>query len=272
MNPNTIYVRASRAEAVRRVRLAAAIAAGRAPDSHGIANGVGLRVAVAFFSKVKQAFIVKSRGGTDEAGISWPPLSKEYLAYGRRFGPGEQAELKRAAGLGRGNRLAPGGKKGLLNAAQLKRWRQVYAQNLAWLASREDIGTAKAKAAAIAWNVLKREGAQTKLQVYGSRQVEILRDTGILFNSLSPGQLSTSDASASYTPPDGQICEVVPGEVVLGTNVEYAKYHHHGNGKRSRKLWPDADQIPESWWQDMAEQAAGGLRAAIVAIIGGRAA
>ena len=31
-------------------------------------------------------------------------------------------------------------------------------------------------------------GAKTKVEVLGGRQVEILRDTGVLFNSLSPGR------------------------------------------------------------------------------------
>lgn len=248
------------------------ILAGRVPDQHGIARGFMLRLAVAFLEKVKLAFIVKSRGGTDEAGISWPPLSKEYLAYGRRFGRGEQAALKRAAGLGSANRHAPGG-KGLLTAAQEKRWWQIYRSNLPWLAAANPIKVAKSRAAAIAWNQIKKEGGKTKLEVFGNRQVDILRDTGVLFNSLSPGELSPNGPNASYARPDGQIVETHPGELIVGTNVAYAAAHHKAkNPKRLRRLWPEANEIPQQWWEYFSRQASGGLRFAVELIVGGRAA
>ena len=104
------------------------ILAGDVADKHGIRHGFRMRLASAFFEKVKLAFITKSRGGTDEAGIKWKPLSKEYLAYGRvgvtgnknrRFKRGEQHALKKGEGLGRGHKYAPGGQTGLLTKAQL---------------------------------------------------------------------------------------------------------------------------------------------------------
>lgn len=271
MTETTIYVRASRQEIRHRVRLLAAILSGRAPDRFGIARGFMLRLAVAFLQKVKEAFIVKARGGTDDAGISWPKQSKEYLAYGRRFGKGEQAALKAAAGLGKGNRFGPGNTKGLLSAAQLKRWRQVYASNLAWLSAREPAGEAKGHAAAIAWATLKREGAKTKLDVFGNRDVEILRDTGVLFNSLSPGELSGSGADANYSPEPNQVVQANPGELIVGTNVAYAAAHHRGK-RVKRPLWPEAEQIPPSWWSYFMEQAQGGLVQAVQLVVGGKAA
>ncbi len=273
MRNATIYTRASRAEVRRMVALLPTIIAGKTADPGGIAHGFAMRLSMAFFSKVKTAFIDKSRGGTDDAGDKWPPLTKAYLAYGRRFGRGERAALKRGAGLGAGNRFAPGGNKGLLTAAQLKRWNQLYAQNLAWLAARDGIDAAKGHAAAIAWSALKKEGAKTKLEVFGNRQVEILRDTGVLFNSLSPGALTTSGADASYAPPAGQVVEHRPGEVLLGTNVEYAAYHHEAKSlKRRRRLWPEPNRIPESWWRSIINQANGGLVDAITLLVRGRAA
>lgn len=274
MPETVIHVRASREEIRRRIALLPMILSGRVPDQHGIARGFVLRLAVAFLEKVKLAFIAKSRGGTDEAGISWPPLSREYLAYGRRFGRGEQAALKAAAGLGRANRFAPGGNKGLLTASQLKRWNQVFASSMKWLQARgESLEEAKGHAAAIAWSTVKKEGARTKLDVFGSRQVEILRDTGVLFNSLSPGELSASGADAAYQAPDGQIVEHHPGELIVGTNVAYAAAHHKAkNPRRRRPLWPEADQIPQAWWSYFSRQAAGGMRFAVELIVGGRAA
>lgn len=232
--------------------------AGRAPDVLGVVQGFKARLAVAFWSKIKLAFIEKSRGGTDETGVKWAPLTKAYLAYQRRFGPGEKAALKAGAGLGKGNHLAPGGKDGLLNAAQLKEWQQVYARNVAWLSKRHPEGDAKGIAAGVAWNVIKAHGAKTKLDVFGSREVEILRDTGILFNSISPG----AESGGRYSPPADQIFEDRPGELIAGTSVKYAAAHNYGNPKKglpARQILPPADKVPESWLDDFAEQARDGF-------------
>lgn len=265
MSERVLYVRISRPELRRRLALLPAILAGRAPDEFNIQRGFMLRLAVAFLEKVKLAFITKARGGTDEAGESWPKLSRKYLAYGRRFGRGEQAALKKAAGLGRANN-----RRGLLTAAQDKRWKKIYARNLAWLAARESIGEAKAHAASIAWAQLKREGAQTKLDVYGNREVEILRDTGILFNSLSPGLLSPRGADAAYSAKPNQIIRFRQGELIVGTEVPYASRHHNGVKVPQRRLWPR--NIPASWYAYFTRQADAGLAKGIELLSGGRAA
>ena len=273
MAEHVIYTRVPPHEAKAALALLPRILAGNEPDRHGIARGFRLRLAAAFLSKVKQAFLVKSAGGTDEAGISWPPLSAAYLAYGRRFGRGEQAALKKSAGLGAGNRYAPGGNKGLLTKAQLTRWKQVYGHTFRTLSASVPIGEAKRKAAAIAWARIKKEGARTKLDVFGSRRVEILRDTGILFNSLSPGTLSAGGADASYSAPPGQVVRMGANDLVVGTNVPYATYHHNAKNPRAhRPLWPEPDQVPQAWHEDFAETAARGLTQAITLLVKGRAA
>lgn len=267
MPERIIYTRASRHDIRRIARMLPAILAGRAADPIGVARGFSLRLAVAFLSLVKLAFIIKMRGGTDAAGIRWKPLSKAYLAYGRRFGKGEKAGLKKAAGLGKGNRYSPGGKDGVLTKQQEARWWQVYKRNLGWLAAREgNLGSAKAAAASIAWATIKREGAKTKLEVFGNRQVEILRDTGVLFNSLSPGVLNEAGADASYSPPDGQVVRPSPGQMIVGTNVVYAMRNH-----RTRPLWPDGDKLPKEWLDDLADQASGGMADAVALLARGAA-
>jgi hypothetical protein len=272
MATRTIYTSASRADLKRRLSALPGILSGRLPDRLGIARGYKLRLAVAFLEKIKLAFITKSRGGTDECGISWPRLSRAYLAYGRRFGRGEQAALKRAAGLGRGNRFAPGGHDGLLTRQQEREWWTIYRRNLAWLAATMPIGRAKGRAAAIAWAEMKRRGARTKLDVYGNREVEILRDTGTLFNSLQPGILSEMGPDASYSAPDGQIVIDRPGELLVGTNVEHGR-HHQGTPERPgrRRFLPRPDEIPQDWHDDFAAQADAGLPAAIEMIARGAA-
>lgn len=264
MPTKVIYTSASRADLKRRLSALPGILSGRLPDRLGIAHGFKMRLAVAFLEKIKLAFITKSRGGTDECGISWPKLSKAYLAYQRRFGPGEKAALKKAAGLGSGNRFAPGGRDGLLTKQQEKEWWAIYRRNLAWLAAREPLGEAKGHAAAIAWAEMKRRGARTKLDVYGNREVEILRDTGTLFNSLQPGVLGELGPDASYSTPDGQIVIDRPGELLVGTNVEHAKYHQGDAEKPGRRRFlPRADEIPPDWHEDFAEHADAGLPIAI---------
>lgn len=235
---------------VRRVaRSLALLLAGREPDTQQISRGFLLAIGFAALSDIKRAFIVKSRGGTDEMGIKWPRLSKKYLAYGRRFGKGEQAGLKAAAGLGKGNRLAPGTNKGLLTRDQLTLWRKIYSQVLNRSLVTMPEAAAKGKAAAIAWTKLKEMGAKTKLEVYGNRQVEILRDTGVLFNTLSPGVLSGNNYAKPHA---DQIFDVGAGSIIIGTNHQFAAVHNFGSVARNiprRQFLPDSDsQIPDSWW------------------------
>lgn len=253
-----IHTRLSRPELRARLAEIPRILSGRSPDRHGIAHGFALRLAVSFFSKVKQAFITKARGGTDECGISWPPLSPEYLAY--RRGP----KSTRTAG-----KNAPGGNDGFMNKTQLKRWRKVYSGALARLSATMPLGEAKGFAAAIAWKDAKASGVKTKLDVFGNRQVEILRDRGLLFNSLSPGVLAERGADATYSPPTDQVVDFRPGELAVGTNVEYAQYHQ-GTPDRPgrRRLWPNADEVPQAWLEDFSEAAASGLPIAIRMLAG----
>jgi len=67
---------------------------------------------------------------------------------------------------------------------------------------------------------------------------EILRDTGVLLNSLSPG-----------VSVPGQVLEVHPGEVIVGTNVPYAPFIHLGTPRMpARPLWPSPEKWPSEWW------------------------
>lgn len=108
----------------------------------------------------------------------------------------------------------------------------------------------KSHAARRAWTILRREGANTLFDKYANRQVEILRDTGLLLNSLSPGA----------TIPE-QVFRVEPGAVVVGTNRKGAAAHHHGvPGKLpQRRLWPDPKDWPDTWWADITDQIKQGL-------------
>lgn len=226
---------------------------GRARDTHGIASGFRARMAWTFFSLVMPAFQVKGRGGTDEAGDSWPELSAAYLAYQRPI-TGRQRP--------KAGKLAPGGKDGLLTKAQLASWRHIYARQLLRLSSSHQPTDAKSIAAAIAWSVIKKQGAKTKLADprFGGRQVgsyQILVDEGTLRRSIQPGELVGTGEVTYQKPDNGQIVEGRPGQVVVGSSVPYAKAHHEGVGVPQRRLWPE--QFPASWWRQIMDQAAAGI-------------
>lgn len=226
------------------------ILSGHAPDPLGIARGLQLRLGVALLSKVQQAFIVKSRGGTGEDGIRWKPMKPASIA-GRRTTGGERRQL----GIS-GKRV-----RGLLTPAQDKRWRSIFAKEKARLIAKFGLGDkeAAARAAQKAWAILKSEGAKTKLAVLGSRQVDIMRDTGRLFRSLSPGVEDRPSGA------DGQVFQTPPGRVIVGTNVVYAAYQH-----RLRPLWPPGGRLPEAWWQQLVKAGVRGLAQAVRLLIEGQ--
>ena len=228
-----VYFRGSRRGAVDAITdvTNALIGKGNARLAKGVQTAVGVQV----LSDVTEAYVVKARGGVGEDGIRWPRLSPKTLAYGRRAP--------------RGKGYAPGGKDGLLTKKQLARWRQIYGRTLARLAASEDLTAAKGRAAAIAWAQVKREGGKTKIGVYASRPHEVLRDTGVLLNSLSPALPVGAE----------QVFDTSPGSVVVGTSVAYASVHHRGNkakGIPRRPLWPDTS--PRIWlerWSRVAREA-----------------
>lgn len=228
-----------------------AILAGKVADEFGIMRGFKLRMAFAFFSIIKEAYIEKSRGGTDAAGITWPKLSPEYLAYKRPMGKnGQGSRQPPVAG-----KLAPGGNDGFMGKKDLERWRGIYGSTLARLSLQVPVKEAKERAAMIAWADAKRRGVKTKLEVFGSRDVEILRDRGILFNSLSPGIIHEQKTDASYSKPDNQVLEMLPGVLLVGTNVEYAAHHQNG----ARPLWPKDGELPQVWVDEIVEVGVSGL-------------
>lgn len=237
----TVYCRA----AIATVRDALARVPMVARQGGPIADAMMTRCGLAILGRIKQAFVVKARGGTDEAGESWKPLSPKTIAYSktRQRGRGRRtrAEKKREAFPSQA-----------LTAKQQKRWWEVYRRQLPIYKGN------KGHAAAVAWLALKREGATTLLDKYGHRQVEILRDTGLLLNSLSPGVDSSE-----------QVFRVGDGEVVVGTNRKGAIAHHHGIPDRlpQRRLWAEPSHWPRSWWQDVLEQAKQGLLDVAVSLI-----
>lgn len=154
--PERIFFDGDRVELLRLLRSLPALLAGRGSDGGGIARRVLAGLGVDLLTELKLAYIAKSRGGTDEAGITWQPLAESTIRSRRKGG------------------AARGGN-----------------------------------------------------DEYGDGQVEILRDTGRLLNSLSPM------VEGGAAGPD-QLFTVGAGRVRVGTTVEYAKYHQDGGSKPGR--------------------------------------
>ena len=217
-----------------------------------IADAMMTRIGIALLGRIRKAFIDKARGGADEAGDTWKPLAKSTVAYSRRHRklhgrPSESRAFSTAnnkpwipkAGVRAG--YAP---SYALTDRQNARWWELYRKYLA-------IYRNPGHAAAAAWIVSKAEGAHTLMELYGDARVKILRDTGLLLNSLSPGVRSKD-----------QVFRVGLGEVIVGTNRKWASVHHHGSRDGripQRRLWPPVPKWPHSWWIDMLEQAWGGM-------------
>lgn len=246
-----LIYRGDRAELQRLLQRIPLLLSQRVTDPYRLAQSLQLRCGVALLSQVQQDFLRKSRGQTGRDGIRWAPLKPATVAQ-RRITAAE----KRAAGLGRGNRF-----RGLLNAGQDRQWRRIFASRLARLRLTLPEDQAKATAARIAWAVLKAQGAPTRLGLFGHRRVDILRDTGELFRSLSPG----IEDRPSRAP--GQIFQVTPQGVLVGTNKKV--WHHRGIPGRlpARPLWPLDGRIPPAWWPAIYEAAQRGLLRLIVLLV-----
>lgn len=225
------------------------IFAGHVADPLSIAKGLQLRLGVALLSKVQQAFVVKSRGGTGDDGIIWKPMKPASIAQ-RRTTAAERKQL----GIS-GKRV-----RGLLTPAEDKRWWKIFAQRKAMFMGKFGLSEQEAsgRAAQAAWTILKSQGAKTKLAVLGSRQVDMCRDTSRYFRSLSPG---VDDRPSGA---DGQVFETPPGRVIVGTNVAYAEHQ-----AKMRPLWPAGGKLPDAWWRHLMQVAVRGAMRAASLLVGG---
>jgi hypothetical protein len=251
----TVATSASRADVSGLMRRLPGILSGRLPDEGGIAAGFRARLTFVLFALIQDRFEKLGRGGSDENGEEWAPLSKSYLAY-------QRPTTGRGRPMG-GGKAGGSGEDGLLTDAEDAAWWAVYRRHLGFLATRHPIKKAKGIAAAKAWQAVKGSGGQTKIDdaAFGGRQIgdyQVLFDSGTLFVSLSVGELSESGAGASYSPSSPeQIAREEPGKLVVGSSVPYAIFHHKGKGRAHRSLWPDP--IPSSWWRQILDQALAGL-------------
>jgi hypothetical protein len=256
-----INFRGSRADVSRIAQQLAGILSGREPDTLGIGRGFLLALGFAVLSSVKEAYVIKARGGTDAMGIKWPKLKPQTIAN-RRVGPGDI----RSSALIR--------EREKVRKRELARIKREFARQEGRLFERFllslDAKEARKRARQMASARATRATGLTKVQTLGARMVEILRDTGVLLNSLSPGRLAGEGANVVYSKPGGeggqdQVVDVSPGELIAGTNVAYAATHQFGDPSRNiprRQILPDNEsQVPEVWWEDWLDIAVRSLEA-----------
>ncbi len=253
----TVYVRASKAQVRQILRDLPALCTGGKSGASAVARVLFVRMGLAALDKIRTAFVTKARGGTDEAGERWAPLSPLTIAYSRRHRTGKKWTSKKIRG---GVRPSAA-----LTKAQQAQWWSHYKNFLGRYRGN------KAHAAAAAWISIKAAGATTLMQRYGQTQVEILRDTGLLLNSLTPGAPADTAPSSPPRKPH-QVFRTGRGEVIIGTSREWAGTHHNGVPGRipQRRLWPRPGQWPASWWQSILEQGRQGLIDVLLYALGKR--
>jgi hypothetical protein len=251
----TVVVRASLPQALRLINRVPSIVSGHSTLAASPQRQLQIRLGLAALDRIRLAFVKKARGETDEAGGRWAPLKPETIAYSRRH-PGVPPKKTRA-------KYAP---SWMLTKKQRERWWSLYGSFVARYGSSPD---GKSHAAAVAWIISKEEGATTLLKTYGGEKVEILRDTGILLNSLSP-RVPPEAAPPTAPRQPLQVFRLLKGVVEVGTRRKYAGTHHRGIPGRlpQRRLWPEPSRWPASWWGRLLTQARAGVIDVILSLLG----
>lgn len=148
MSQSTVLTNLTRAEAIEALMsLPQEMTGGRRA-----ARATLVRLGLAMLRKIHEAFLVKMRGGTDDAGDRWAPLSPVTIAMRRRKRGGTSSKKGRAPGRQR-------------------------------KASADDLTPTQRRTRAVI------KGAGSHFDKYG-RDAEILHDTGKLLESLRPGSFS----------------------------------------------------------------------------------
>lgn len=212
--------------------------------SHPLARDVATAIGFAALADISDDYVVKSRRGVGKIGGKWPELSPITIAN-RRIGP---KDLQNPA-------IA-------LRKKIVDKFTKFY--YVKFLVSM-DAATAKKKASRLANLMATKITGKSKVATLGDREVEILRDTGRGFNSLSPGMIAPAPSGWNYQKPseeggEDQIFEPGDGLIRIGTNVEYMEYHMTGTDRMpARPFLPGKDEpIPEEWrenWKDAAKNA-----------------
>ena len=184
-------------------------------------------IGLAVLADIQREFVIASRGGSNAYGLKWPPLKPETIAN-RRVGP-----------------------KDIRNDPDVKAREQIRKREFRKMFRRfkQSLPESEARAAAnrAAGQMATKLTGQTKVQTLGHRQVDMLRDTAILVNSLSAARPKPA-AFDSYSATEDQLFNVEASAVTVGTTVPYAAVHNFGyppGNIPARQFIPRPEQIPQ---------------------------
>lgn len=250
----------TREELVEQAEKLAAMLAGTTQDDDNAGLMFLSSIGLAALADIKMAFLLKASGGTDDTGDTWPPLSPSTIA-GRRVGPKDSAKAREWT---------------KIRNRELKKIKGQFEKQQGELFDRFllslDPKLALKRAKTIAAHRASEHTGLTKLQALGARNVEILRDTGVLLNSISPGVLSDT---GTYAKPgndggDQQVFELSAGQIILGTSVKYSSIHQTGTEHiPQRKIVPeDEADIPDAWWERWLDASMKSLEVAAADVFG----
>lgn len=218
---------------------------GKDPQYKPLADSVLTAVGVAALSDIKNDFVRKSHGETGQDGVTWAPLKPATIAA-RRLGAADKKD-------------AVIGARWKIVQKEYKKLYQKYRLGL-------PPELASIKARRVAEMRATYQTGMSKTEAYGSRQVDILRDTGVLLNSLTPGKVG---ASGTYSKPskeggDEQIFLIDNGAVSIGTTVHYAATHQFGDPDRRIPARPFLPRhVPAVWLDEWSLVGRDALAAAI---------
>jgi len=232
---------------------------GREADSLGIARGAFTALGFAALSDIKADYIRKAKGQTGEDGIRWKPLSPKTIAR-RRIGPGDK-KLTHVADRLKAEAAATKAARQKFDADAKVRRKRLEARFALSLPSEEARKRAaeqiKVERAAADFRLrgkipLAKATGKRRWEILAQRQVDILRDTGVLLNSLSPGEISGDGPDIEYRTPAGdggdrQVFALLGNGVIVGTTVEYAKTHQEGSGRVPARPFLPTAGVPQVW-------------------------
>lgn len=201
---------------------------GNRNDKYGINKIYRSNFVAKMFELIYKSYEMRSEGRPDDYGNSFTRLKRETIAE-RPLRKGDVTLLGLSASQNRGVSLKQR-TRGMLTPEQDKMWRVEFVKVFKKLVLNYSMEKAKEIASKIAWARVRRAGAKTKVEILGSRNVLIMRDTDRLFDSFEPSKVSNN----SYRPKKDQLVKFEKGKITLGTLVPYADFHN-----KTRPIIPD---------------------------------
>lgn len=222
--PRTIHIRTSRAQLKQVLRYLPGVLAGKVSIATEESRGFALKLGMDVMKLCRQNFINKSNRGGGADGIPWAPLApmtvvKRIAKSGRRISR-LPAKIQRHT-----EDIAAA-------VREIKRIQKLH----------RGVSTVGLDRRIEYWRDQIEKASESLYSAI--EHIKILRDTGRLFASFSPGLEGEKR-------PDGEL-EVRPGQCICGTNLTYPEYrdHHHGEPTEfqgDRREWPTVDEILEYW-------------------------